>query len=153
MIQFCFDQNMFDYMSRSYIKVTGLRDLETHCSVFKIMYFYTLKQNFSALCARYTLSNKKNLCIFSENTRIYISKFKSMEEGEFVNLTSAVTSPSVFCSVRCKKHPWAYMEGSLAQHSYRGNHEQGGKSTTPVYFLWSHNKLHFFIPVFLNFTD
>lgn len=37
-----------------------------------------------------------------------------MEEGEIVNLTSALTSPSVFCSVRCQKHPRAYMEGSLA---------------------------------------
>lgn len=58
-----------------------------------------------------------------------------MGEGEIVNLTSVVTSSSALCSVRCKKHPRAYMEGSLAQHKCRGNQEQGDKSSPPVYFL------------------
>lgn len=54
-----------------------------------------------------------------------------MTEGETVNLTPAVMSPSGFCSVRCKKHPRAYMEGSLAQHRCRGNQEQGEKKHSP----------------------
>lgn len=55
-----------------------------------------------------------------------------MGEGEIVNLTSAVMSPGLFCCVRCRKHLQAYMEGSLAQQTCRGNQDLGDKSTPPL---------------------